>query len=124
MCLHTILTRQNVGLGYKIFYLEDNNLCSVWFRCPCKVNKWLHDAPNKSKICSIQGSTYKHGFHLFLNPTDCKHFVKIVCVEKYNRKNFTIRRVLYTNVVAIGQQMDMDVVVAQSIKILPGNINV
>ena len=114
MCLSKITNRhkKDEGIGYKAFAIAiDGNLHSE-----CRdthtirpINKWLK-SKSKRLYTSLTREFYRSGFHIFRTKTEA---------YRWNMITDSIRKVKYRKVIVSGEQMNLSVIVAKEIKILP-----
>ena len=87
------------------------------------INRWLNsddyleDKELLRLMCRTSHEIYPLGWHIFLRKKDAKRW-REDSPEPY-RKDLVIRKVLFKEVVAKGEQIRCRVVVAKKIKILP-----
>lgn len=100
MCLHTLnsemseTTADNPGMGYKVGEIINGHFVS-FFNTSVKFDTWL-DATDEI-LYTEDGTGYTSGFHIF---TDKEGAIKYMLGTSF----CTIMRVLYYDVVAVGEQ--------------------
>lgn len=132
MCLLTVKATHNKGepylekfrklpkWGWKVFRKGHNEgLYGEYYFTGISFpnNRWVHDPHTLAITYSYDDDgarlTYPTGFHLFLTREDAREW-------KGENDTLCIRKVLFKDVVAIGKQDELDVIVARSIKIIDG----
>ena len=126
MCLARLKDfKVSKNYGWKVFFEADGKLYGEIFSTDKerKINRWLDSDDylgvegSKRIMCSISYEIYSSGWHIFLRKKDAKRWAK--ASHKLPGRDLVIRKVLFKEVVAKGEQIHCRVVVAKKIKILP-----
>jgi len=109
--------RNHIGskMGWKVFEIDKNNnkLNNVhFFKNIYKINKWYKNNPITLN-CYYNNDTYISGFHIYLNYNDAIRMRD----RLYYYRRFIIKKVKYKNIICLGLQEDMPIVVAESMLI-------
>jgi len=109
--------RNHIGakIGWKVFQIcKNNKFNNVHFpENIYKINKWYKNNPITLN-CFNSNDTYVSGFHIYLNYKDAIRMRN----NLYYDCKFIIKKVSYKNIICLGLQEDIPIVVAKNMLIL------